>query len=54
MLKVKKKDNRVTSTNCVFMSIDVILVSVFVNFEHFTLFSSVFIFNFEQVNIDWQ
>ena len=34
MLKVKKKENRVISTNCVFISIDVVLVSFFVNFGH--------------------
>ena len=34
MFKVKKKDTRVTSTKCVFMSIDVVMVSFLVNFRH--------------------
>ena len=45
MFKVKKKDTRATSTNCMFIATDVVLVSLFVN-------SSVFVFNFEQVNSD--
>ena len=36
MSKVKKKDTRTTSINCVFMSIEVVLVSFFVNFGHFS------------------
>ena len=34
MFKVEKKDTGVMSTNCVFMSLDVALVSFFVNFGH--------------------
>ena len=34
MFKVKKKDARVTSANCIFISIDIGLVSFFVNFGH--------------------
>ena len=52
MFNVKKKDTRTVSTNCVFMFIDVVLVPFFVNFGHFTSFSSVFIVNFAQVNVD--
>ena len=48
MFKVKKKDTTATSTNCVLMSIDVILVSFFVNFGHIShRFLVIFI---EQVN----
>ena len=37
MLKVKKKYTRVMSSKCVFMSIDVVLVSFFfVKFGHFS------------------
>ena len=54
MFKVKKKDTRETSTNYMFMSINVVLVSFFVNLDVFTPFSSVFILNFEQVNTNWQ
>ena len=50
----KKKLFTQSDVNCVFTSIDVILVSIFVNLGHFTPFSNIFIFNFEQVNIDWQ
>ena len=54
MFKAEKKDTRATSTNCVFMSIDVVLVSFFVNFRHTSHPFLVFlIFNFEQVNTDW-
>ena len=31
MFKVRKKDTTAMSTNCVFMSIDVVIVSFFVN-----------------------
>ena len=51
MSKVKKKDTRVMSINCMFMSVDVILVIFFVNFGHFSQFFSNFIVNFEQVNM---
>ena len=34
MFRVKKKDTRATSTNCVFMSMDVIVVSSVVNVGH--------------------
>ena len=34
MLEVKKKGTRATSSKFVFMSIDVVLVSCFVNFVH--------------------
>ena len=34
MFKIKKKDAWATSINCVFMSIDIVLVSFFVNFGH--------------------
>ena len=36
MFKVKKKYTITTSANCVFMSIDVVQVFVFVNFGHIT------------------
>ena len=53
MYKVKKKDARGTSANCVVMLMDVALASFFVNFwTYFTPFSNVFIVNFEQVNTD--
>ena len=44
MFKVKKKDNRVTLTNCVFMSIDIVLVSFFVDFGHISHRFLVFLF----------
>ena len=50
MFKVTKKDTRGMSINFVLLSIDVFLVSFFINFGHISPFSSVFIVNFEQVN----
>ena len=44
-----KVNNRNTRTRCEICSK---LTKIIVNFEHFTLRSSVFI-NFEQVNVDW-
>ena len=43
MFKVKKKDTRDTSTNCVFMSIGIVLVSFFVNFGPISLRFLVFL-----------
>ena len=55
MSKVKKKDTRAMSINCVLMSIGVVLVSFFVNFGHFfDCFLVIIIANFEQVNTDWE
>ena len=54
MFKVKKKDTRAMSINCVFMSVDVILVSFLLILEYFAPFSSIFIVNFEQVNTNWE
>ena len=54
MFKVKKKDIRVTSVNCMFTSTDIVLVPLFVNFGLISyLFSTVFTVNSEQVNTDW-
>ena len=36
MMSVKKKDTTMMSVNCMFMSIDIILMSFFVNFGHFS------------------
>ena len=41
--KVKKKDTRARSINCVFMSIDVVLVSFFVDFGHISHHFPVFL-----------
>ena len=56
MFKVKKKNTRVTSTNCVFMPIEVIVsgVSFFKFWIYFTLLSTVFTVTFEQVNTIWE
>ena len=51
-IQIKKEDIRATSTTCVFMSIDVVLMSFFVNFGHTLQRSKVFIVNFELVNTD--
>ena len=45
MLKVKKKDTRATPSNCVFMLINVVLVSSFVNFGHIPHRFLVFLLN---------
>ena len=44
MVKVKKEDTRATSTNCMFMSTDAVLVSFFVNFGHISQRFLVFLF----------
>ena len=44
MSKVKKKDTEATSTNSMFMSIDVVLVSFFVNFGHISHLFPLFLF----------
>ena len=36
------------------MSIEIVLVFFVVNLGYLTLFSTVFIVNFEQVNTDWE
>ena len=55
MLRVKKKHTIATSTNCVFMSIDVILVSFLLILGMFhTIPWCFFIVNFEQVDTDWE
>ena len=59
MFKVIKKDTIVKSINdinCVSKSVDVILVSVFVNFGYIShrFHTIIFTVNFELVNTDWE
>ena len=55
MFKVQKKDTRAASIT-VFMSVDFVLVSFFVNSSHIShrSFSNIFIVNFEQIDTNWE